>query len=130
MDARPAVGGMKLARILIVVVLPAPFGPRKPTISPFSTSKLRSLIAVCPAYRFVRFSTLIICELFHETIELQPRWEKVGVQRAARVTVATRWPPALARITPSARSTLVPLLTRLSRLSMSLTEFTSYLPTR
>jgi len=34
MEARPEVGGMKLAKIRIVVVLPAPFGPRKPMISP------------------------------------------------------------------------------------------------
>src|SRR5687768_15523659 len=44
----------------MVVLLPAPLGPRKPTISPFATSKFRSLIAVTPAYRLVRFSTLIM----------------------------------------------------------------------
>ena len=49
MVARPEVGGMKLAKIRIVVVLPAPFGPRKPMISPLPTSKFKSLIAVWPA---------------------------------------------------------------------------------
>ena len=33
--ARPEVAGIKLDKIRIVVLLPAPFGPRKPTISPF-----------------------------------------------------------------------------------------------
>jgi hypothetical protein len=36
-SAVPSVGGMKPVRIRIVVVFPAPFGPRKPTTSPFST---------------------------------------------------------------------------------------------
>jgi len=48
-DARPEVGGMKLERIRMVVLLPAPLGPRKPIISPFPTSKFRLSIAVCPA---------------------------------------------------------------------------------
>ena len=38
--AVPLVGAMKHVRMRIVVDLPAPFGPRKPTISPLSTSKL------------------------------------------------------------------------------------------
>src|ERR1039458_10458446 len=37
--AVPAVGGRKQVRTRMVVVLPAPLGPRKPTIWPFSTSK-------------------------------------------------------------------------------------------
>jgi hypothetical protein len=59
-DANPDVAGMKLYKIRIVVLLPAPFGPRKPTISPFATSKLRLLIAVTPANFFVSRSTLIM----------------------------------------------------------------------
>src|SRR5580700_6260352 len=50
---------MKLERIRIVVLLPAPLGPRNPTISPLPTSKDMLLIAVSPAYFLVRFSTLI-----------------------------------------------------------------------
>jgi hypothetical protein len=38
-----------------VVVLPAPFGPRKPVIRPGSTVKVRSSTAVKPPKRFVRF---------------------------------------------------------------------------
>ena len=48
-DALPEVAGRNPVRIRIVVLLPAPLGPRNPTISPFSTSKLRSRIAVKPA---------------------------------------------------------------------------------
>ena len=33
-STRPAVGGKKPATIRIVVVLPAPFGPRNPSTSP------------------------------------------------------------------------------------------------
>ena len=36
----PSVGGMKPVTIRMVVVFPAPFGPRKPTISPASTLKV------------------------------------------------------------------------------------------
>src|SRR5438045_94496 len=39
MRSAPALGGKTPARIRIVVVLPAPLGPRKPTISPAATSK-------------------------------------------------------------------------------------------
>src|ERR1700730_14927511 len=44
----------------MVVVLPAPFGPKNPTISPFPTSKLIWSMPVTPAYFFVSCSTLII----------------------------------------------------------------------
>ena len=37
--AVPEVGVRSVVSILRVVVLPAPFGPRNPTISPFSTSR-------------------------------------------------------------------------------------------
>src|SRR5579864_1189569 len=40
MRAVPPVGAMKHVRMRIVVDLPAPLGPRKPTISPRLTSKL------------------------------------------------------------------------------------------
>src|SRR5271170_3970074 len=60
MEARPEVAGMKLERMRMVVLLPAPLGPRNPTISPLPTSKLMLLTAVTPAYRLLKFSTLII----------------------------------------------------------------------
>src|SRR5512146_894555 len=43
----------------MVVVFPAPLGPRKPRISPRSTRKLTSSTAVTRPYRLVRFWTSI-----------------------------------------------------------------------
>ena len=47
--AVPLVAGMKHERIRIVVLLPAPFGPSSPTISPRATENEMSLTAVRPA---------------------------------------------------------------------------------
>src|SRR6266404_3498878 len=58
--ALPADGGRKQVRTRMVVVFPAPFLPRKPTISPLPTSKEIFLTATLRAYRLVRPSTLII----------------------------------------------------------------------
>src|SRR5215472_15020131 len=58
--AVPIEGGRKQVSTRIVVVFPAPFGPRKPTICPFSTSKEMSSTATVRAYRFVKPSALII----------------------------------------------------------------------
>src|SRR5581483_9651765 len=58
--ALPEVGGKKHVSTRIVVVLPAPLGPRKPTICPFSTSKEMLSTATVRAYRLVRPSTFII----------------------------------------------------------------------
>ncbi len=44
-EADPSVGGRKPVRILIVVVFPAPLGPRNPRISPFFTSNVTSRMA-------------------------------------------------------------------------------------
>src|SRR3954467_2863978 len=62
--ALPEVGGRKNVRTRIVVVFPAPFLPRKPTISPLPTSKEIFLTATLRAYRLVRPSTLIIDIIF------------------------------------------------------------------
>src|SRR2546426_12735014 len=59
-EAVPDVGGKKHVSMRIVVVLPAPFGPRKPTIWPFSTSNEMVSTAVVRAYLFVSSLTLII----------------------------------------------------------------------
>src|SRR5215472_16846218 len=58
--ADPEVGGRKQVNTRIVVVLPAPLGPRNPTICPFSTSKEIWSTAIVRAYRLVSCSTLII----------------------------------------------------------------------
>src|SRR5258708_12602180 len=58
--AVPPVGGRKHVRTRIVVVFPAPFGPRKPTISPLVTSKETLSTAIVRAYLLVRPCTVII----------------------------------------------------------------------
>src|SRR5260370_439939 len=58
--AVPSVGGKKHVRMRIVVVFPAPFGPRKPTIWPFWTSNEMLLTAIFRAYLLVRSVTVII----------------------------------------------------------------------
>jgi hypothetical protein len=58
--AVPAVGGIKHVNMRIVVVFPAPLGPRNPTIVPFCTSKETWSTAVCRAYLFVKSVTVII----------------------------------------------------------------------
>src|SRR5437773_7195523 len=60
MTTRPDVGLSSPAMIRIVVVLPAPFGPRNPWISPGATSRLTPSTAVKAPYLFTRFSTRII----------------------------------------------------------------------
>src|SRR3954469_4730240 len=59
----PAVGGMKPVIMRIVVLLPAPFGPRKPRTSPFSTVKETPLTATFGPKVFLKFWTLIMCSL-------------------------------------------------------------------
>src|SRR5580765_220469 len=58
--AVPALGGRKQVSMRMVVVLPAPFGPRNPTIWPFSTENEMRSTAVVRAYRLVSSETLII----------------------------------------------------------------------
>src|SRR5713226_5860910 len=61
--AVPALGGRKHVRMRIVVVFPAPLGPRKPTIWPFCTSNEMLSTATVRAYLFVRLFTVIIDRL-------------------------------------------------------------------
>src|SRR5262250_1480100 len=58
--AVPALGGRKQVSIRMVVVLPAPLGPRNPTIWPFLTENEMWSTAVVRAYLLVRSETLII----------------------------------------------------------------------
>ena len=53
-DRSPSVTGEEQAIIFMVLVLPAPLGPRKPNASPVRTSKLTLSTAVNPLKRFVR----------------------------------------------------------------------------
>src|SRR5208283_1527551 len=57
----PAVGRINPKSNLIVVVLPAPFGPKKPKMAPFSTAKFTLFTAMSFSPKiFVRFSVSII----------------------------------------------------------------------
>src|SRR3989344_1538080 len=56
----PDVGRRRVVNIFIVVVFPAPFGPRKAKTSPFLTSKEMSSTAVRSLNFFVRFLTSIM----------------------------------------------------------------------
>ena len=56
----PLVGGRKPVSIRMVVDLPAPFGPRKPSTSPRSTAKVIPSTARFVPNILVKFSTLII----------------------------------------------------------------------
>ena len=54
----PEVGCKRVVSILMVVVLPAPFGPRNAKMLPFGTSKEMSFTAVNPCLNvLVRFLT-------------------------------------------------------------------------
>src|SRR5262245_38810239 len=62
--ARPLVGRMRSRRVRIVVVLPAPFGPRKPKTSPSLTVRSTSMTPRCSPYDLVSFSvwmTAVMC---------------------------------------------------------------------
>ena len=56
----PDVGFNVPVNILIVVVFPAPFGPRNPYISPFFISRLIELTATILPKTFFKFLALII----------------------------------------------------------------------
>src|SRR5439155_693997 len=60
MRTSPLVGGKMPARMRMVVVLPAPFGPRKPTISPASTRNEMPRTASTAPKVLVRSRTSII----------------------------------------------------------------------
>src|SRR5258708_17795244 len=60
MVIRPLVGLSSRAMMRMVVVLPAPFGPRKPWISPGSTERLTPSTAVKEPYVLTRASTAIM----------------------------------------------------------------------
>src|ERR1700735_4778011 len=56
----PAVGEMKPAIMRMVVDLPAPLAPRKPSTSPGATENVRSSTASLSPYRLERFLIVIM----------------------------------------------------------------------
>src|SRR5262245_58136393 len=69
---RPEVGGMKPVTMRMVVDLPAPFGPRKPSTSPRSTVKEMSSTARLAPKVLTRFSILIMFEGRNYRSSLEP----------------------------------------------------------
>src|SRR5580658_1972673 len=61
-EAVPAEGGRKQVRMRIVVVFPAPLGPRNPTIWPLATENEIRSTATARAYLFVTSLTMIIAD--------------------------------------------------------------------
>jgi hypothetical protein len=57
--ASPSVGAMSVESIFIMVVLPAPFGPSSPKISPCMTSNDNRSTAVTDSNRLVRLAVVI-----------------------------------------------------------------------
>jgi hypothetical protein len=55
-SARPLVGRMWSSSVRIMVVLPAPLGPRNPNASPSAMSRSTSMMPRCVPYHFVSFS--------------------------------------------------------------------------
>jgi hypothetical protein len=87
MVALPEVGLVKVQSMFIVVVLPAPLGPRKPKISPGETLKLMLSTAARSLYFLTRFSTWIILSVIflYITISGHPlfsriKWGKMGLR--------------------------------------------------
>src|SRR5512146_335874 len=76
--ARPLVGRMRSRMVRIVVVLPAPFGPRKPKTSPSLTWRSTSMIPRAGPYDFVSFSVWMIADMLYLPAGLAgelPRWD-------------------------------------------------------
>jgi hypothetical protein len=66
----------------MVVVLPAPLGPRNPNISPFFTSKLMRSTARMLPYRFVSPETVIMTSsLISATLENRPMIDNETVRK-------------------------------------------------
>src|SRR6478672_3202221 len=76
--AEPAVGATRPRTIRSVVLLPAPFGPRKPVTAPGRTSKLRSFTAATFPKRFDRPRT----EIAEDSADAPPMRRECCVRRA------------------------------------------------
>src|SRR6266513_5553934 len=75
----PLVGRKTVVSILIVVVLPAPFGPRNAKVSPWRTSNVTSFTAVTVPYVRTRCCTRIIGSVGATSVRLRcPRGKARG----------------------------------------------------
>jgi len=104
MRASPELGGKKPVTMRMVVDLPAPFGPRKPSTSPFFTEKVRQSTAVFLPNRLVRFSTSIMMvsqERFRWTREMAaPVGLRLGKRHCPGAASEKRMDRMIARLNP------------------------------
>src|SRR5256885_7867316 len=70
-DASPSVMSVKPVSNLIIVVLPAPFGPRRPKTVPEATFRVTWSTAVSFPYTFVRFSVTIALSVMVHPVSLR-----------------------------------------------------------
>src|ERR1700752_2883263 len=110
--ARPSVGESRPAAIRMVVVLPAPFGPIKPKISPCSTARLRSSTASTLSYSLRSSESSII--LFHAWNRLQSRYKMSKSPQASGTLPGTQ---TLQPLTPEHTATAIGLFPRFFHLS-------------
>jgi hypothetical protein len=81
----------------MVVDLPAPLGPRKPSTSPFSTENDKLSTAVIPPKRFVRFLTSIILRVYWSQLATRgkqlkkPKYEPIFVEKSGHNPCHKRW---------------------------------------
>src|SRR6056297_2703198 len=93
--AVPPEGARKPVIIFIVVDFPAPFGPRKPSTSPFATEKVMPRTAWIGPNDLARLSTSIICMLVGTDAVEDAARERATVGRRLRpVTKTDRSRPA------------------------------------
>src|SRR5262249_10521983 len=79
----------------MVVVLPAPLGPRNPTTSPRSTSKLRRSMAMTGPKYLLRFWTLILNDPFSSQLRPDARATRLNALKLLR------FPPAASLLRPA-----------------------------
>jgi len=83
----PSLGFSTLVSILIVVVLPAPLGPRKPKMTPASTANEMWSTAVNQSKRLTRLQTLMIAAVILPTIPLGQACMVILSQPCAQVVI-------------------------------------------
>src|SRR5689334_12623473 len=106
--AVPPVGFTSPSSILSVVVLPAPFGPRKPTILPSSTVNERSSTASTSPKRFVSPETSI-ARAIGTHLPVRRRFLSRNRSSAHRVGDGRTRPGGLPRVVPSPLRDRLPL---------------------
>src|SRR3954465_14190237 len=90
---RPESGAVSPTTIENVVVLPAPFGPSRPTTSPDAISRLTPLTTVRPLYDLVRSRVRSVAiqgrsSAGHAGIGLERNGASPGIESTANVSIA------------------------------------------